>query len=254
MIVFDLANFMRAVQLLGEIYSYVKTYETSPSDKELPDNYKEEYIQTLNSSLLLCQEMKLNFSTIYLERLINNPPEKLTYKFVHSEIKIVRDRILDELFTALTIQIPDPEAKYYRDEQLFGDKVANKFPKAVTDIQEAGKCFALGRYTSSVFHLMRVMELAVQFLGKKLKINFVQEKNWGNILDEVDRAIKQLASNNRQQKSNRNRYAEASAHLRAVKDAWRNNVMHPKDTYTEEEAERIFRNVKDFMVHLASKI
>jgi hypothetical protein len=55
-------------------------------------------------------------------------------------------------------------------------------------------------------------------------------------------------------KVRRNRYAEASAHLRIVKDAWRNDVMHPKESYTEEEAERVFRNVKDFMVHMATKL
>jgi|SRR6266850_3392181 len=93
----------------------------------------------------------------------------------------------------------------------------------------------------------------VQYLGKRLNIN-LQEKVWGKILAEVDTAIGKLPLNTSQQKSVRNKYAEASAQLRMVKDAWRNNVMHPKETYTEEEAERIFRNVKDFMVYLGSKI
>jgi hypothetical protein len=30
--------------------------------------------------------------------------------------------------------------------------------------------------------------------------------------------------------------------------------MHPKESYSEEEAERVFRNVKDFMVHVATKL
>jgi hypothetical protein len=32
-------------------------------------------------------------------------------------------------------------------------------------------------------------------------------------------------------------YAEAASHLYNVKVAWRNEVMHPKQTYTFEEAE-----------------
>jgi HEPN domain-containing protein len=101
---------------------------------------------------------------------------------------------------------------------------------------------------------MRVTESAVQYLGRRLGISLVKEKNWHNILDEVDKAIKALPVKGSRQKAIRNRYAESSAHLRMVKDAWRNDVMHPKETYTEEEAERVFRNVKDFMVHLATKL
>jgi hypothetical protein len=101
---------------------------------------------------------------------------------------------------------------------------------------------------------MRIMEFAVQHLGTKLGISLVAEKNWANILDQVDKTVKALPTKNSNQKAKRNRFSEASAHLRMVKDAWRNDVMHPKETYTDEEAERVFRNVKDFMVHLATKL
>ncbi len=163
------------------------------------------------------------------------------------------DRIVDELNSHLFLQVSSTRAEYYKDKPQFGPEVADKFPKAITDVQEAGKCFATERYTACVFHLMRVMEIAVQSLGNKLGISQVNEKRWHNILGEVDKAIKALPIGDSQQKATRNRFAEASAHLRMVKDAWRNDVMHPKETYTEEEAERVFRNVKDFMVHLATK-
>jgi HEPN domain-containing protein len=132
--------------------------------------------------------------------------------------------------------------------------VAKKFPKVTGDIQEAGRCFASGRNTATVFHLMRVMEASVKFLGRRLKIDLVTRKNWGVILDQVDKAIKGLPVRVSRQRARRDRLAEASAHLRMVKDAWRNDVMHPKESYSEEEAERVFRNVKDFMVHVATKL
>lgn len=56
------------------------------------------------------------------------------------------------------------------------------------------------------------------------------------------------------QKKARNKYAQASVYLENVKNAWRNDVMHPKETYTEEEAERVLRTVKDFMVYLATEL
>ncbi len=36
------------------------------------------------------------------------------------------------------------------------------------------------------------MELATQYLGKRLGLSFETEKNWANILDQVDKAIKAL--------------------------------------------------------------
>jgi hypothetical protein len=159
-----------------------------------------------------------------------------------------------ELADSLFLLVPSEKSSYFQDEPLWGAEVADKFPKLVEDIQEAGKCFATARYTACVFHLMRVMEGAVQFLGGKLNINLVREKNWHNILDEVDKAIKNMNPKNSRQKAVRNKYSAASAYLRMVKDAWRNDVMHPKATYTEEEVERIFYNVQDFMIHLATKL
>ena len=48
--------------------------------------------------------------------------------------------------------------------------------------------------------------------------------------------------------------SQVSANLYSVKLAWRNEVMHPKDTYTLEEAENLLRQVKIFMCHLAEVI
>ena len=46
--------------------------------------------------------------------------------------------------------------------------------------------------------------------------------------------------------------SQASANLYAVKLAWRNEVMHPKDTYTLEEADNLIRQLKIFMEQLAT--
>jgi len=48
--------------------------------------------------------------------------------------------------------------------------------------------------------------------------------------------------------------AEATSHLYNVKLAWRNEVMHPKQTYTVDEADSIFRNVRTFVQHLVKII
>ena len=118
------------------------------------------------------------------------------------------------------------------------------------DIAEAGKCLAGRRPDSGVFHLMRVMEIAVQRLGSELGVGLASEKNWQNILDETNKAIKLLDHKIPRTKA----YAGIASHLYNVKIRWRNEVMHPKQTYTPAEAQEVFSAVKIFIRDLAAVV
>src|SRR5262245_22760749 len=150
-----------------------------------------------------------------------------------------------EMKDKLFMYIPPERATYYDNPKLLGDSVYTKFPTVQFDAAEAGNCYASGRGTAVVFHLMRIMEIGVQEFGKSLGVIFANEKNWQNILDEINKAIKNLPKDPKTKEM-----AEASSNLYSVKLAWRNEVMHPKDTYTLEEAENIIRQVKIFMEQL----
>lgn len=156
--------------------------------------------------------------------------------------KLVRWEMGDHLFFFVS---PDL-AKYYDNPKLLGSSVLEKFPALEHDIVEAGNCYAAGRNTAVVFHLMRVMETGVQELGTKLDVTLVSEKNWQNILDEINKAIKALPKSPMAVKM-----AQAASNLYSVKLAWRNEVMHPNDNYLQEEAKNLIRLVKIFMEQLA---
>ena len=94
---------------------------------------------------------------------------------------------------------------------------------------------------------MRVMETGVQEFGNKLGVSLAKDKNWQNILDEVNKAIKALPLKDPKTVE----LSQTAANLYTVKLGWRNQVMHPKDTYTLEEAESILDAVKSFMVQLS---
>jgi HEPN domain-containing protein len=136
-------------------------------------------------------------------------------------------------------------AFYSPPEPLFGDLVETRIPKASNDISEGGKCFATGRYTASVFHLMRAMEAAVQAISGRLGISNV-EREWGKLLSDIATKIEPMPKGDE-----RNDWSQVHANLYHVKQAWRNDTMHPKATYTEEEAREVFDAVKAFMRNLA---
>ena len=98
---------------------------------------------------------------------------------------------------------------------------------------------------------MRAMEAAVQMLCEKLKIGdlntYNPNKAWGQLLSDMDTAIGKMPKGDA-----RNKWSLAHANLFHVKEAWRNDVMHPKKTYTEAEAQEVFEPTRVFMAHLAS--
>jgi hypothetical protein len=152
-----------------------------------------------------------------------------------------------EMDSCLFFHVPSKQAEYYNQRELFGPDVNAKFPSIEFDTVEAGNCCAFGRGTACVFHLMRIMEVGVQQFGNRLGVKFADEKNWQNILDEVNKAIKFLPPKDPITAE----MSQASANLYAVKLAWRNEVMHPKDTYTLEEAKNLISQVRLFMQQLA---
>lgn len=161
----------------------------------------------------------------------------------------VTSRFHDELETTKFYCLnKGAEAFYNPGEPLFGKEADARIPTASNDISEAGKCFAVGRYTASIFHLMRAMEATVQRVSEELGIANV-EREWGKLLSDIHSKIEALPKG-----EERNNWSQVHANLYHVKQAWRNETMHPKATYTEEEAREVFDAMRSFMRHLASML
>ena len=174
-----------------------------------------------------------------------------TVSEVWSQVDGVFERLLDEVDSRGSFfYIPLSRAQYFSREEAFGKVVSKKFPRLTEDIQDACKCYACGRYTACVFHLMRVMEYGLQRLGKKLGVPNVEIEVWQKILDQVNSEIKKLPHKHLRTV----KLAQIAGHLYNVKLAWRNEVMHPKSTYTEEEAENLLKQVGIFMDGLAKVV
>ncbi len=188
-----------------------------------------------------------------LKTLFENPNTPLLG--LAQAINHLLSRLQDELQAQHFFHLDQRDVPLYLDAKPFGPKVAEKFDKATEDVAEAAKCLALQRPTACVFHLMRVMELGVQTLGKKLKVEIdVGTETWHQILLHVNKKTADLPSKTPSQKTKKSAYAEASAHLQSVRLAWRNEVMHPKQTYTREEALVVFSATKAFMASLAGLV
>lgn len=75
--------------------------------------------------------------------------------------------------------------------------------------------------------------------------------NWDPILRKIDSELK-LRHSERTIQGSVEFYAELSAHMHAIKLAWRNRVMHVDQIVTEERAKPIFYAVVTFMNYLTA--
>src|SRR6266571_2230624 len=160
-------------------------------------------------------------------------------------------RLVSELkYTTCLALLEGEDEDLFLRPHLFGEPVSNRFQRAVGDIAEGGKCLAFDRGTACVFHLMRVLEIGLQELARDLKIPKIEE-NWEKLLNDVTGAINALPFKTEAEKAYRTKRSASVAHLRNVKDAWRNPVMHPAEKYTPEEAKAVWVHTKALMQSLA---
>jgi hypothetical protein len=104
---------------------------------------------------------------------------------------------------------------------------------------------------------MRALEPSLGSLAAEFGLSF-ERANWNTILDQIESRVAAIGTGSGPHAANwrddKRFYSEAAAHLRLIKDAWRNHAMHLRDRYDEERAEAVFINVKTLMKHLATRL
>jgi hypothetical protein len=152
--------------------------------------------------------------------------------------------------------VPQERTQFYESNHLFGDEVHDKFFSTAYDLREAGNCYALGRNTACVFHLMRVLEIGLKALAKQFNVPS-DHANWGNVIDGIEKAVRELDKDPARPanwKDDREFYSQCASHFVFVKDGWRNYTDHARGKYDEQEALDQLVNVRSFMQKLATRL
>jgi hypothetical protein len=254
----------------------------------LMDGQKEKVTDPLQRIVRSCVILRLDFSASYAEELIQRiersvsgvertnallmrfrDPHSSTAKLdetredalkidIAAELGILKKRVDDELKGRQFLALEPSKTRYYGQRHQFGERVSDNFHSANRDIEEAGNCFALDRYTACVFHLMRVMEVALRVTADTLNdpsINPKTNPSWDSILKKFRQQLEKPSSLRADEwKTDEVFFSGVAATLMAVKDAWRNPTMHVDSNYDEERALDILNAVGAFMRHVAEKL
>jgi hypothetical protein len=180
-----------------------------------------------------------------------------TYGKLNVHLKDVELTFFRECRGRLLIHIDNPRRRFYSEPlDNFGTIAVERFPAVEHDVEEAGKCLALGRSTACVMHLMRILEVGLVAMMTSLGLP-PKNENWQSYIQDIEAAIR---SRNKHTHGPQWKdvdepiYSEAATHFHMLKNAWRNHAMHSKQAYTTEKAQQIYDSVSAFMAHLAEKL
>jgi hypothetical protein len=221
-------------------------------DKPLEEADIEAALERIEKVGKLCADFGFRSLFCEVERNRESVKDGCSYAELGRIAENLRNRIQDEFKDVLLLWIED--AKYYRQDELFGDKVAKRFRKASFDIEESGTCFALNRHTACVYHLMRVAEWGLKAIAERVGYPDPRPR-WEAVLTYIDSQL----NKNRDEisalfKGDIEFIAGISTHMHAVNLAWRRRVAHVERTYIEEEALQIMTATKILMQHLSEKL
>ena len=242
--------FLRAIHGLATLNATIAAYRRAhpdAEDSELSPEHKRLVRRHLRSVATACGALSANIcggEALDLRKRVagKNP---LTYLTAAEEAGRLLRLLNREIEKSRLFAFEVENARYYDvATQVFGKEI-DKFPRAVDDLEESGKCVAASRYTACVFHLMRAMEVIVQEIGKGIGLTNV-DKRWGHLLSDISRLISKMPDGEQKELWNL-----ARSNLWHVKEVWRNDTMHPKATYTGEQAREIVAAVKAFIRGLA---
>lgn len=199
----------------------------------------------------ICAEAGLNASVTTIDKLAAiRAGQSCTEDTLCKLVEELMGRLHDEMKAEVFFHLESTNARFL-DPLLFGEAVAKRFPEASIDIEEAGKCFAFGRHTASVFHLMRVMEHGLSALAAFLGVTY-EHKSWDAVIKKMRSEVDDYKASSF--KGDLDFLRQALERLTGVQTALRNEVMHARAFYDKERAHDIYRSVRAFMGQLATKL
>jgi HEPN domain-containing protein len=178
------------------------------------------------------------------------------------QLQELRGDIAGDLTFRRFALVPHDKTDLYDKRVSAWGAVWKHFPKAESDTREAIDSYVLGLNTATVFHAMRIAEIGLRALARRLRVTLTHKQqpmpidlaDWEKIITQCRNKIAALRAMAKGHK-NANRlqlYSEAAEHCGFMKDIFRNDVSHGRKAYNAGEALGCLNRVHDFMQFLAT--
>ena len=153
--------------------------------------------------------------------------------------------------------VPVGKAKYWPTIESVGRSLPLLIENQLWELEEAGRCYAAGRNTACIFHLMRGTEHGLRMLARRLRVKLTNKKQFMPIefgdLNTIITAVRnkicaarKLALGPKRQ-AQLERYSTIADRCEDMKEIWRNNLAHARKPYNEQQALDALGKVLSFM-------
>jgi hypothetical protein len=214
----------------SQILSLLKEHHENAS----PEIQRQNHERLQRRDFRISGQMDVNRAAYYAESI---------YSTLHAELDSM-------LFRA----IPKERTRYWKSwlkDTLIGDR----FPSAHLELERAGRCYSLGEPIACVFHSMRALEPGLGALARNFQLEWKHE-NWQAIINSIEAKIRGLGDQPKSETkvADEKFFGEAATHFYFIKNAWRNHVVHGRDSYGDGEAEKIMQHTADFVQSLCPRL
>lgn len=211
-----------------------------------------------------CERVNLEMTTALIDVII---PRVEDWKgggciLLHEDLHQLCDDLERELSLQLFIKIASDRRKFFDAPFLRWEPIVKRFGQISRDVEEMNKCFALCRYTASMFHALQIAELGAIELGKTIGVTDPKE-GWG----ATERRLEQLVKAGHSQlpvnlTGKFNFLEQMHRETDSMRLAWRHKVDHaanrlaivPNTDFTPDIAEHIMVAVRTFMLRLTQEM
>ena len=256
---------LNAAQLFGAVtevrrLATILEQELPGGDEPFIADARNRVADTLQSLSGHLSDVGAQSAWVAAERLVNrlrNPDTFISFVQLRNWMNDVESRFADHLsFIRLFVVRGEQLPLLGHPTDLLGEQAASRFTSAWFDCEEAAKCLCVQRPTASVFHAMRMLEIGIKAFASNLGIPDPikpSERNWGLMLRAIKAKIDtQFPSSVRMPGSSGAFLESIYVTLDAVKNPWRNAVMHVEGVYTDDEARFILVNVINLLQKMST--
>jgi hypothetical protein len=173
----------------------------------------------------------------------------------------LRKRIEDELSHIFCLALSGAEAEIFEHPQKGWEKIVERFPKILSDVEEARKCYALSRYAACVYHSCQIIEVGLVELGTFIGVKD-HHSGWTAVSGTLEKIVRsKYADRTKFQQENFSFLEQVEGTVQGLKNAWRNKISHSEGRitllskdFTPEISEEILYSTRAFMRRLADDL
>jgi hypothetical protein len=159
--------------------------------------------------------------------------------------------MISEMQHVSFLRLEGDEGDYFDGRKPSWGDSFTRFPLIREEAIQGGKAYAVGLYPACAFHMMRILEIALNTLAEELGVTF-EHRNWQNILNDLEAAVREIdKSHDPHKKAKSHFYSGVALHFFFLKDAWRNYAMHVKEPWDQGRALSVMNHVSELTRALA---